>query len=133
MNDRKSGERIGAPIDESEIDLVYQLWRSVIIQAVCDAKTKGTDERIRKAALKWLEAEEGQNSEFAEICIYAGLNFSSTRREIQKILADPNAVLDFRCVKREKGRQPTDETRKRYFRRVQRNARKRDERKKQIS
>ena len=108
-------------IDESETDLCRAIWIAVIVQAVIDAKSNRKRQEYRtakKEAIKWLEAKAGEESEFAEICSLAGLDFRNTQKQLLEIIHDKNRSVNFHCLKKALMDNRNYEPRSKYLRRM---------------
>ncbi|MFD0894751.1 hypothetical protein KBB96_04960 [Luteolibacter ambystomatis] len=128
MNDNEElPERKVAPIQETEEDLCRALWLAVAIQALIDASGKGGNSAYQTQAREWLLGKGGITSDFAAVCDLAGIDFAKTRRRFTKVLKGETESIDFRCTKKAHLRNRSQESRKRYFRRAERNARLRHE------
>lgn len=118
------------PIDESETELCRALWVSVCVQAVVDARSETNDPKLKpqKAiAMEWLRAEEGEESDLAEVCSLAGLDFEKTQTRLLELATDDDRFLDFRCLKKALMSNRGIESRSSYFKRLRRQERYRKE------
>lgn len=113
------------PIEETEEDLCRTLWIGVIVQAIIDATGKSANHLDQAKALEWLKGKGGTTSEFAEVCHLAGIDFELTRKRCEELVTGNG--IDFRCLKKPKIENRANEDRKRYFRRAEKNARLRRE------
>jgi hypothetical protein len=116
------------PIDESETDLCRTLWVCVAVQAVIDARSNGKNpehRREKQDAREWLEAKDGEQSEFAEMCSMAGLDFQKTRAKLLELVMDDRKGLDFRCLKKTLMVNRNSESRANFLRRARKNERQR--------
>src|SRR5687768_8367304 len=128
MNDYEQlPEREVAPVQETEEDLCRALWLAVAIQALIDASGKGGNPAYQAQAREWLLGKGGITSDFAAVCDLAGIDFEKTRKRFAKVLKGETESIDFRCTKKAHLRNRSQESRKRYFRRAERNARIRSE------
>ena len=114
------------PIDGSETELCRAIWVSVCVQAVVDARSETKDPKlktVRADALKWLRAEEEENSDLAEVCSLAGLNFQQTRTRLLDLATKDDRFLDFRCLKKTLMCNRGNESRSTYFKRLRKQER----------
>jgi len=112
-----------APIDESETDSCRALWVSVMVQAVVDARSKRSKpeyKRAKQEAIEWLEAAEGEQSELAETCALADLEFESTRKKLLELATDESDGVDFRCLRKAIMGNHQNELRSKYLARMRR-------------
>jgi len=115
-------------IDESETDLCRALWIAAPVQAVIDAKSKRKRQEHQQAkqeALEWLEAKEGEASDFAEVCDLAGLDFQLTRERLLELVRDENAKVSFSCLKKAMMCNRGNEARSKYLKRMRRHEKQR--------
>lgn len=127
MEDFQEPNEEFSPIEEGEEDLCRALWISVIVQAFIDAgsnRSRLSDRHNQREAREWL-FDESPESEFAEVCGYAGLCYKKTQRRLRALFASENETLDFRCLTKAWGKKQTVESRVRFFSRARRNARNR--------
>jgi len=111
------------PIDESETDLCRSIWVASAVQAVIDARSTAStpsQKLDKESAIRWLKAEAGERSEFAEVCELAGLEFEPTQKRLWSIAMDKDKALDFRCLKKALLENPVGELRSAYFNRLKR-------------
>ena len=133
MNDNdNSPERRVAPVQETEEDLCRALWLATIVQALLDATGNPRNEEDKLEARHWLEGRNCPTSDFAEVCDLAGIDFEIGGRFVTKVLEGKLDCIDFRCTKKAQLRNRSQESRKRYFRRADRNARMRSEQRKRL-
>jgi hypothetical protein len=114
------------PIDESETDLCRTLWVCVAVQAVIDARSDGKKpehRREKEDAREWLQAKDEEQSEFAEMCSMAGLDFQKTRTKLLELATDDSRSLDFRCLKKTLMVNRNSESRSNYLKRSRKNER----------
>lgn len=114
-------------IEEGDESACRTLWLSVILQQILDARGKFGNWVTEREAQIWLEGRGGSRSDFAEVCRLAGVDFVLTRQRCAEILADSSITIDFRVLKQDKENGTTTTGSKRYFRRVAKNKRLRDE------
>ena len=121
------GNTVNYPsIDESETELCRAIWVSVCVQAVVDARSATKDPKLKTVqadALKWLQAEEEENSDLAEVCSLAGLNFQQTRTRLLDLATKDDRFLDFRCLKKALLCNRGNEPRSTYFKRLRKQER----------
>lgn len=133
MNDNQGLlERRIAPVQETEEDLCRALWLAVAIQALIDASGKGGNPAYQAQAREWLKGKGGITSDFASVCDLAGIDFEKTRKRFSEVLKGESESIDFRSTKKAHLRNRSQESRKRYFRRAERNARIRSEQRKRV-
>lgn len=121
-NDNDLDEPRYPPIQETEEPACRELYLSVIIQHILDAKGKRGSKKDQAEALEWLKAEEGEKSGFAEVCMLANLDFEKTRKRCLELLKDERGSVDFRCLKKPAlQNRSKSEKRTAYYRRVGRN------------
>ena len=116
-------EREIQPIDESETDLCRALWVSTALQAVVDARSQSKKRTLKKAkveALEWLYAKEGDESEFAEVCDLAGIDYKMAQVRLLEIVNRPEENADFRCIRKALQDNKGMELRSLYFKRMKR-------------
>lgn len=119
----KDDERETQPIDETETDLCRALWVSTALQAVVDARSESKKRSLRKAkadALTWLQAEEGDESEFAIVCDLAGIDYKMARSRLLEIVKSREETADFRCIRKALQSNKGMELRSSYFKRMKR-------------
>lgn len=119
------------PIDETEEDLCRALWLAVAIQAIIDATSKSRKKsaiKEKSQALQWLADNADEESDLALICDLAGIDFRMLRKKFKQVLRNPSDSIDFRCLKKAGIDNRGAESRKRYFARVRKNARLKQER-----
>jgi hypothetical protein len=119
------------PIEETEEDLCRALWLAVAIQAIIDASSKSRKKsaiKERSQALQWLADNADEESDLALVCDLAGIDFKMLRRKFKQMLRNPSDSIDFRCLKKAGMEKRGTESRKRYFARVRKNARLKQER-----
>ena len=116
-------ERESQPIDETETDLCRTLWVSTALQAVVDARSKSKKRSLKKAkaeALEWLQATEGEESDFAVVCDLAGIDYKLARYRLLEIVQSTEETADFRCIRKTLQSNRGAELRSTYFKRMQR-------------
>jgi len=122
MNQEQQQERKIQPIDECDTDLCVTFWVCVALQAVVDARSKSKKKYLQKAkaeALEWLEAKEGEESEFAQVCDYAGINdYKAAQTRLLEIVNNPEETADFRCIRKALQGNKGMELRSKYFKRM---------------
>lgn len=118
----------GQPIEEGDEDLCRAVWLAVIVQALLDATGAPRNEWDKLESLRWLEGRHCDTSDFAAVCDLAGIDFAKAGRFVTKVLEGKLDCIDFRCTKKAHLRNRSQESRKRYFRRADKNAKQRRER-----
>jgi len=124
-------ERPETPIAETEEDLCRALWLAVAIQAIIDASSKSRKKsaiKEKSQALQWLADNADEESDLALVCDLAGIDFKILRKKFKEVLRNPSDSIDFRCLKKAGVGNRGAESRKRYFARVRKNARLKQER-----
>jgi len=123
MSNNENNHEPFPPIDESELELCKALWISVMLQAVVDARSNSNKPDAyhdRRRALLWLRAEKGEQSDFANVCNLAGLDFQKTQASLLKIVENKEATADFRCIKKALHENRGLELRSKYMKRIRR-------------
>ena len=131
INEGDLKTRKETPIDETEEDLCRALWLAVAIQAIIDATSKSRKKsaiKNKSQALLWLADNADDESDLALICDLAGIDFRMLRKKFKQVLRNPSDSIDFRCLKKAGIDNRGTESRKRYFTRVRKNARLKQER-----
>lgn len=120
------------PIEQTDEDLCRTMWVAVIFQAVIDAGGKNCNHLEQAKAREWLEGRGDILSDFAAVCDLAGVDFEKTRARCAYLVQSKDEPLDFRCMKKPPLRNRMKEDPRRYYQRVARNARLRNERRERI-
>ncbi|RYD75641.1 MAG: hypothetical protein EOP84_17980 [Verrucomicrobiaceae bacterium] len=115
-------------VEKTEEDLCRSMWIGVILQAVIDAGGSNCNRVDRDAAVRWLKGPGDFRSDFAAVCDLAGIDFERTRERCAAMLRGDVPTVDFRSMKKALPANRTSENRKRYFRRAERNAKDRNQR-----
>jgi hypothetical protein len=115
------------PIQETEEDLCRALWLAVAVQGLIDASGKSGNSIDKARAEEWLVGRGGITSDFATVCDLAGIDPERTKKRFQEILRGNLEQIDFRCMKKACLKNRSEESRKRFFRRAEKNARLRRE------
>lgn len=133
MNNKEDFEsRSETPIKETEEDLCRALWLSVAVQAIIDATSKSRKKsaiKEKSQALQWLADHADEESDLALVCDLANIDFRMLRRKFKQVLRNPSDSIDFRCLKKAGIDNRGTESRNRYFARVRKNDRLKQERK----
>ncbi|MES2659476.1 MAG: hypothetical protein V4689_12730 [Verrucomicrobiota bacterium] len=116
------------PIQKTEEDLCRALWLAVAVQGLIDASGKGGNSIDQARAQRWLVGRGGITGDFATVCDLAGIDPERTKKRFDKILRGDVEQIDFRCMKKAFLKNRSEESRKRFFRRAEKNARLRRER-----
>ena len=112
----------GKAVQEGDEDLCRAMWLAVIVQALIDATGNPRNEWDKLEARRWLEGRNCSTSDFAAVCDLAGIDSVKTGRLVTKILEGKLDCIDFRCSKKANLKNRSNESRRRYFARADRNA-----------
>jgi len=116
-------EREIQPIDECDTELCRALWVATALQAVVDARSNSSKKELQKAkaeALEWLQAKEGEGSDFAYVSNLADIDYKKAQSRLLEIVNDPDKIADFRCIKKALLGNRGMELRSKYFKRMRR-------------
>lgn len=109
------------PIDDCDTDLCVTLWVSAVLQAVIDARSNSKKKYLQTTkaeALEWLEAKEGDSSDFAYVCDLAGINYKAAQVRLLEIVNNPDETADFRCIRKAMQDNKGLELRSKYLKRI---------------
>ncbi len=128
MDETQISNRNYETIQETEEDLCRALWLAVAVQGLIDASGKGGNSIDKARAQEWLVGRGGITGDFSTVCDLAGIDPERTKKRFQGILRGDVEQIDFRCMKKAYLKNRSEESRKRFFRRAEKNARLRRER-----
>lgn len=114
-------QRISVEVEETDADTQRLFWLSVVMQGLSDALSQSQNQPFKKRreeALKWFEAEEGENSDLAMVCNLAEIDFKKTQERMRMFINKEIPAVDFRCLRKGYTPEPKSQNRANYFKRL---------------